>query len=131
MPGVVLSRRRKLTFAAIVTASFFLFAEALLRLIGFHASSRVESLAFTFPMDDYNRSSPEPILERDSLLFWKPRPGCCRAQFAGMLRTGVFTPAGDRRVPHRVPGRFVYSLRPRPISVGSSIGAGRGSSRSL
>lgn len=82
-----ISRRRKLVFAAVATALFFLSAEVLLRLIGFEFTSRVDSMAFTFPMDDYNRDAAEPFLERDAELFWKPRPGV-----AGHNSLGCFGP---------------------------------------
>lgn len=49
--------------------------ELTLFVIGFDASTRIEKMAFTFPVDDYNRNAPTPFLERDPQLFWKLRPG--------------------------------------------------------
>ncbi len=54
---------------------FFVGLEAALRLIGFKADMNVERMEFTFPIDDYNQNSPQPFLERDDVLFWKPRAG--------------------------------------------------------
>ena len=33
----------------------------------------VERMVFTFPIDEYNQNSPEPFLQRDAELFWKPK----------------------------------------------------------
>lgn len=65
---------RRLLFAALTVFGVFVILECGLRLAGFRHRTTVESMAFTFPIDDYNRSQPEPFLERDDVLFWKPRP---------------------------------------------------------
>ena len=93
-----LSRRRKLLFSVVVCFVFFGILECVLWLSGFEAATRVETMAFTFPMDDYNRGSSEPFLERDPDLFWKPRPGimghnsqgCSGPEFSLSAREGVF-----------------------------------------
>ena len=33
----------------------------------------VERMVFTFPIDEYDQNSPEPFLQRDAELFWKPK----------------------------------------------------------
>lgn len=66
--------KRKVVFAGLVLLFVFVGMECLLRIIGFDASQDVERMAFTFPVDEYNENSPQPFLQRDDLLFWKPRP---------------------------------------------------------
>ncbi len=67
--------RRKLLFSAIVVILFFGSFELLLRLAGFQVNLSVERMAFTFPIDDYNSSAPQPFLVRDETLFWRPKAG--------------------------------------------------------
>ncbi|WP_161604527.1 SGNH/GDSL hydrolase family protein [Roseiconus nitratireducens] len=61
--------------SAITVLLFFGSIELLLRLSGFRANLNVERMAFTFPIDDYNKSAPQPFLVRDDTLFWRPRAG--------------------------------------------------------
>lgn len=65
---------RRLLFALLTVAGVFFVLECGLRLAGFRHPTTVEAMAFTFPIDDYNRDQPAPFLERDDVLFWKPRP---------------------------------------------------------
>ena len=74
-PAKSLSLRRKLGFSVLTVLLFFIGLEAALRLIGFKVDMNVERMEFTFPIDDYNQNSPQPFLERDEVLFWKPRAG--------------------------------------------------------
>lgn len=65
---------RRLSFAVLTVLGIFVVVECGLRIAGFRHPTTVESMAFTFPLDDYNRDQPEPFLDRDDVLFWKPRP---------------------------------------------------------
>lgn len=67
--------RRKLLFSVITGILFFGSIELLLRLTGFRANLSAERMEFTFPIDDYNNSAPQPFLVRDETLFWRPRAG--------------------------------------------------------
>ncbi len=64
---------RKIAFSVATLISFFVIIETGLRLVGFEADDNVERMVFTFPIDDYNDNSPQPFLQRDRSLFWKPR----------------------------------------------------------
>ena len=58
----------------------------------------VETMSFSFPIDDCNADAPEPFLERDDRLFWKPRPyvlehnsrGLVGPEFKNQKSPGVF-----------------------------------------
>lgn len=97
-PRPPLSVRRKLLFSVVTVLLVFAVLEGALRLIGFRAETNVERMQFTFPIDDYNNNSPEPFLQRDKDLFWKPRPnvlghnsqGCYGPEFAAEKPEGVF-----------------------------------------
>ena len=67
--------RRKVLFSAIMLVLFFGSVEILLRLAGFQLVQNVENMEFTFPIDDYNKSAPQPFLVRDDTLFWRPKAG--------------------------------------------------------
>jgi len=85
-------------FSAIVVVSTFLVLEGGLRWAGFDHPTTVEAMAFTFPIDEYNQSAPTPFLERDPLLFWKPKPlvmghnskGTWGAEFADAKPAGTY-----------------------------------------
>ena len=66
--------KRKALFAVVVSLAFWGGLELTLRLTGFSYRTDVESLQFTFPIDEYNAESDEPFLQRDRTVFWKPRP---------------------------------------------------------
>ncbi|WP_419189748.1 SGNH/GDSL hydrolase family protein [Stieleria marina] len=70
-----LSRRRKIVFGLFTVIVFFAIAEGMLRFAGFRVEQRVEHMQFSFPIDDYNNNSPQPFLQRDPVLFWKPTAG--------------------------------------------------------
>ena len=59
--------------SAITVVGLFVALECLLRVIGFGRPVLVERMVFTFPIDEYNQNSPEPFLQRDAELFWKPK----------------------------------------------------------
>lgn len=82
-----LSTTRKLLFAAFIGIGFFVVVEGLLRVAGFKVAENVETMEFTFPIDDYNNGAPEPFLQRDPELFWKPRAGV-----AGHNSLGLYGP---------------------------------------
>ncbi|MCC9642467.1 GDSL-type esterase/lipase family protein [Rhodopirellula sp. JC740] len=67
--------RRKILFSVIPVLLFFGVLEGMLRLVGFQANQGVERMEFTFPIDDYNESAPQPFLVRDETLFWRPKAG--------------------------------------------------------
>ncbi|MFK8111765.1 MAG: SGNH/GDSL hydrolase family protein [Rubripirellula sp.] len=90
--------KRKLLFSALVVLFVFLGLECLLRLTGFNVNQSVERMEFTFPIDDYNKSSPQPFLQRDDVLFWKPR-----ADVLGHNSMGVYGPEFS---PEKKPGVF-------------------------
>lgn len=69
-----ISPSRKAVFSLFILAGFCLSVEGLLRLTGFQYDTSVETMTFTFPIDEYNRESEEPFLQRDEHLFWKTRP---------------------------------------------------------
>ncbi len=85
-------------FSLLTVLLFFFALESALRLIGFKADMNVERMEFTFPIDDYNNNSPQPFLERDNVLFWKPRPGvlghnshgCYGPEFSTAKPAGVY-----------------------------------------
>ena len=70
-----LSTGRKVLFSAVTLLAFYSLCEVGLRVTGFSTGSDVETMAFTFPIDDYNNNSPQPFLQRDPNLFWRPIPG--------------------------------------------------------
>ncbi|MCX5659191.1 MAG: GDSL-type esterase/lipase family protein [Planctomycetota bacterium] len=82
-----LSTRKKTAFSLIAVIAFFGFAELSLHLVGFHHTLTVEAMQFRFPIDDENRSAPEPFLRRDPRLFWRPIPNVL-----GHNSRGVFGP---------------------------------------
>lgn len=79
------SRRRRLIFTIVSVCGFFGSIEALLWLFEIEQPNRVEAMAFSFPIDEYNQSSPQPFLERDPELFWKPRAGVLGHNSRGCL----------------------------------------------
>ncbi len=93
-----ISIRKRLLFGLTVTLLFFGCLELALRLLGFEHGTQIETMRFTFPIDDYNDNSPEPFLERDPVLFWKPRPGvlehnsmgCIGPEFSPDPKPGVY-----------------------------------------
>ena len=80
-----LSAGRKLLFALATVTLFFVVVEGLLRVAGIQIVSDVEEMEFTFPIDDYNNSAPEPFLRRDPELFWTPRPGVAGHNSLGFI----------------------------------------------
>ena len=66
---------RKILFSGITVLLIFGSIELLLRLAGFRVNLSVERMEFTFPIDDYNSSAPQPFLVRDEALFWRPKAG--------------------------------------------------------
>ncbi|MEL7338247.1 MAG: GDSL-type esterase/lipase family protein, partial [Planctomycetota bacterium] len=92
-----LSTSRKLLFAALFGIGFFVVVEGLLRVAGFKVAENVETMEFTFPIDDYNQGAPEPFLERDPELFWKPRAGV-----AGHNSLGLYGPEFSPEKPDEV-----------------------------
>lgn len=93
-----ISPSRKAVFSLFILAGFCLSVEGLLRLTGFQYDTSVETMTFTFPIDEYNRESEEPFLERDEHLFWKTRPfalghnsrGLIGPEFTDAKAAGVF-----------------------------------------
>ncbi len=76
---------RKAVFSVGVFIVFWVAIETLLRIFGFHYNTDVETMRFTFPIDEYNQSSDEPFLQRDDELFWKPRPFALQHNSRGMV----------------------------------------------
>ncbi len=104
-----------------------------LRISGFERRSGVEYMRFTFPMDEYNRTAPEPFLVRDPVLFWKPKPrtlghnskGVFGPEFETTPRPGVFrivslgdscTHFGPGPYPERL-ARLLSDLKPNRFEV--------------
>jgi len=56
---------RRLLFTVLAVAGVFVILESGLRLAGFRHPTTVESMAFTFPIDDYNRGQPVPFLDHE------------------------------------------------------------------
>ena len=98
--GKRLTLRRKLAFSVITVVVFFVGLEAALRLIGFRTDTSVERMEFTFPIDDYNQNSPQPFLQRDEVLFWRPRAGVLGHNAHGFYGPEFSTekPAGVYRI---------------------------------
>lgn len=67
--------RRKILYSGITLMLVFGTFELLLRVAGFEVNPSVERMEFTFPIDDYNKSAPQPFLVRDDNLFWRPKAG--------------------------------------------------------
>jgi lysophospholipase L1-like esterase len=126
-----LSTGKKLGFTLFLLLAFFALLEAGLRVGGFERNAALESMRFTFPLDDFNANAEVPFLERDERLFWKPKPhvlghnsrGVFGPEFAVPKPDGVFrivclgdscTHFGPRPYPERLqslleeraPGRF-------------------------
>ncbi|MEQ9409975.1 MAG: GDSL-type esterase/lipase family protein [Fuerstiella sp.] len=76
---------RRAVYSLVVFGSFWLVVEATLRIIGFRYATSVETMVFTFPIDEYNRNSEEPFLQRDTRLFWKPKPHVLGHNSRGMV----------------------------------------------
>ena len=97
---------RRLLFTVLAVAGVFVILESGLRLAGFRHPTTVESMAFTFPIDDYNRGQPVPFLDRDDVLFWKLRPSVLDHNSKGTV--------GPEFSVAKPPGRF------RIIALGDS-----------
>ena len=90
--------RRKAAFGLTVFVGFWVIAELTLRVVGFRFSTNVETMAFTFPIDEFNDNSEQPFLQRDDHLFWKPKPyvlghnsrGMIGPEFTDSKPSGVF-----------------------------------------
>ena len=91
MPGKIRSMLRsagnQLLYSGLTALVVFGAVEGAFRIAGYNRPATVESMAFTFPIDDYNRDAPVPFLQRDDVLFWKPRP-----LVLGHNSRGVFGP---------------------------------------
>ncbi len=93
-----LSIRKKIIFSLITFGLLFGVLECALRVFGFQRNMTVETMSFTFPVEEYNTNSAEPFLERDERLFWKPRPyvlehnsrGLVGPEFKDQKDPGVF-----------------------------------------
>jgi lysophospholipase L1-like esterase len=48
--------------------------EGALRLAGFEHRSSLEAMQFTFSVEGFNAEARVPILQRDDVVFWRPRP---------------------------------------------------------
>ena len=83
----LLSTCKKLGFSLLIFCAFFGLLEAGLRLAGFERSAALESMRFTFRLDEFNANADVPFLERDERLFWKPKP-----HVLGHNSRGVFGP---------------------------------------
>ncbi|MCD0459059.1 SGNH/GDSL hydrolase family protein [Roseiconus lacunae] len=66
---------RKILFSSLTIILLFGSVEILLRLAGIGSSQNVEEMEFTFPIDEYNKHTQQPLLVRDETLFWRPRSG--------------------------------------------------------
>ena len=65
---------KKGVYASLTVILLFGGMEIGLRVAGFSRPTTLEAMAFTFPLDEFNREAPVPFLQRDALLFWRPRP---------------------------------------------------------
>lgn len=126
-----LSLRKKILFSLIPVLSLLLVLEGGLRLVGFQSRTMLEAMTFTFPLEEWRSSQGIDFLERDPVLFWKPKPhiaghnsrGLLGPEFAVPKPPGIFrivclgdscTHFGPRPYPrrfqeileHRAPGRF-------------------------
>jgi lysophospholipase L1-like esterase len=95
-----MSLRRKAAFALIVFSAFWIICEAVLRATGFQFNTNVETMVFTFPIDEYNTNSEVPFLQRDERLFWKPLPNVLGHNSRGMVgpKFSDAKPAGVFRI---------------------------------
>ena len=69
-----LSGRKKVVYAGLTVFMLFGVIELVLRVAGFSRPTTPEAMAFTFPLDEFNREAAQPFLQRDTVLFWKPKP---------------------------------------------------------
>lgn len=77
---------RKVLFSLIPACVLLLALEGGLRLVGFEAPG-VETMEFTFPLDEWRSDDGVAFLERDPVLFWRPRPN-----LLGHNSRGLFGP---------------------------------------
>lgn len=115
-----LSVWRKLSFGLLICLLIFMAAEGALRLAGFHHPTTIERMSFQFPMEDFNARASVPFLQRDPVLFWRPRPnvlghnskGFYGAEFQADKPKGVFRIVclGDSCT-HYGPNRYPYQLQ--------------------
>lgn len=104
-----LPRFRIVVFSLLPLVLLLGLAEGILRLVGEApgaAASAVEMGEFTFPLEDWRSRDGVRFLERDPLLFWKPRPNV-----AGHNSLGLY---GDEIAVPKPPGIF------RIVALGDS-----------
>lgn len=82
-----LSLRKKILFSLIPLVILVLAVEGGLRLFGFTSSTMLETMTFTFPLEAWRSSEGTDFLERDPVLFWKPKP-----YLVGHNSRGIFGP---------------------------------------
>lgn len=74
-PAPRLSLSKKLLFSLVPLVALLMLIEGGLRLAGFERPTAIESMQFTFSVEGFNADARVPILIRDEVVFWKPRPG--------------------------------------------------------
>jgi len=63
---------RRIVYSAVTVAIIFATIELLLRLTGFQHGNQLEQMRLSFPVDEYNAQSDQPLPKYGRELFWRP-----------------------------------------------------------
>jgi len=69
-----MKKSKVIIFSVFSVCLFFIILEGIFRISGFRYDTKIESMKFTFPIDEYNDNAEIPFLERHPVFFWRPKP---------------------------------------------------------
>jgi lysophospholipase L1-like esterase len=106
--------RRRILYTCVAAGAVLVLVECVLRIAGFERPTTIDSMAFTFPLDEFNREAAEPFLQRDDLLFWRPKPHVLGHNSRGVFGPEFAEPKDPRRYRIVTLGDSCTHLGPEP-----------------